>query len=40
MLQDIVGKIKYSDKRRIKLAKQLVAENVDWRGLLRHLQEA
>jgi len=40
MLQDIAGKIKYSDKRRIKLAKQLVAENVDWRGLLKHLQEA
>lgn len=40
MLQDIAGKIKYSDKRRIKLAKQLVAENVDWRGLLKQLQEA
>lgn len=34
-LQDMAGKIKYGDKRRIKLAKQLVTEHVDWRGLLK-----
>jgi len=39
-LQDIAGKIKYGDKRRIKLAKQLVAEHVDWRGLLKFLKGA
>lgn len=38
MLQDIAGKIKYKDEKRIKLAKQLVAENVDWKGLLKHLK--
>jgi len=40
MLQDIAGKIKYGDKKRIKLARQLVEENVDWRGLLKFLQGA
>jgi BioD-like phosphotransacetylase family protein len=39
-LQDMAGKIKYGDKRRIKLAKQLVTEHVDWRGLLKFLKEA
>jgi len=40
MLQETAGKIKYGDKKRIKLAKQLVAENVDWKGLLKALQKA
>ncbi|MEM2561181.1 MAG: DRTGG domain-containing protein, partial [Candidatus Bathyarchaeia archaeon] len=40
MLQEIAGKIKYGDKKRIKLAKQMVAENVNWRELLKALQES
>lgn len=38
MLQDIAGKIRYGDNKRINLAKQLVAENVNWRGLLKELE--
>ncbi|MEM1726126.1 MAG: phosphotransacetylase family protein [Candidatus Bathyarchaeia archaeon] len=40
MLQEIAGKIKYGDKKRVKLAKQMVAENVNWRELLKALQES
>jgi len=38
MVQDIAGKIRYGDTKRINLAKQLVAENVNWRGLLEELE--
>lgn len=38
MLQDIAGKIRYGDVKRINLAKQLVDENVNWRGLWKELE--
>jgi len=38
MLQDIAGKIRYGDSKRINLAKQLVSENVNWRGLWKALE--
>jgi len=37
MLRDIAGKIKFGDLKRIRLAKELIAKNVDWRGMLKEL---
>ncbi|MBC7131237.1 phosphotransacetylase family protein, partial [Candidatus Bathyarchaeota archaeon] len=39
MLQETAGKIKYGDEKRIRLAKQLVAEHIDCKGLLKSLEE-
>ena len=33
-VRDITGKIKVGDEKRINLAKELVSENVDWKGIL------
>jgi len=36
-VRDVAGKIKVGDDKRIKMAKKLVSENVDWKGLLSYL---
>jgi len=36
-VRDITGKIRVGDEKRINLAKELVSEHVDWRGLLSYL---
>jgi len=36
-VKDVTGKIKIDDEKRINLAKKLVADHVDWRGILQFL---
>lgn len=37
LVRDMIGKIRFGDLKRIRLAKELVYRNVDWRGILKEL---